>query len=143
MVRLWRQRGVGVANTELDEGFVQQQRQRLEELRGELARLRDGLEGDQQGRAEDEGDMTEHDPGDMSQSLFTREVDATVEEQVERRLRHVERALQKIEEGTYGLSDESGEPIPKGRLEAMPEAIRTVEEQQRDKETYGPRGGQI
>jgi len=132
-----------VANTELDEGFVQQQRQRLEELHGELTRLRDGLEGDQQNRAEDEGDMTEHDSGDMSQSLFTREVDATVEEQVERRLQHVERALQKIDEGTYGLSDESGEPIPKGRLEAVPEAILTVEEQQRDRETYGPRGGQI
>ena len=132
-----------MANTELDEGFVQQQRQRLEELHDELTRLRDGLEGDQQNRAEDEGDMTEHDPGDMSQSLFTREVDATVEEQVERRLQHVERALQKIDEGTYGLSDESGEPIPKGRLEAVPEAILTVEEQQRDRETYGPRGGQI
>ncbi len=132
-----------MANTELDEGFVQQQRQRLEELRGELTRLRDGLEGDQQNLAEAEGDMTENDPGDMSRSLFTREVDATVEEQVERRLQHVERALQKIEEGTYGLSDESGEPIPKGRLEAVPEAIRTVEEQQRDRETYGPRGGQI
>ncbi len=132
-----------MANTELDEGFVQQQRQRLEELREELTRLRDGLERDQQNLAEDEGDMTEHDRGDMSQSLFTREVDATVEEQVERRLRHVERALQKIEEGTYGLSDESGEPIPQGRLEAVPEAIRTVEEQQRSTETYGPRGGQI
>ena len=132
-----------MANTEIDEGFVQQQRQRLEELRGELTRLRDGLEGDQQNLAEAEGDMTENDPGDMSRSLFTREVDATVEEQVERRLQHVERALQKIEEGTYGLSDESGEPIPKGRLEAVPEAIRTVEEQQRDKETYGSRGGQI
>ena len=132
-----------MADTKLDEGFVQQQRQRLEELRGELTRLRDGLEGDQQNLGEDEGDMTENDPGDMSRSLFTREVDATVEEQVERRLQHVERALQKIEEGTYGLSDESGEPIPKGGLEAMPEAIRTVEEQQRDKETYGPRGGQV
>src|SRR5918998_1444395 len=132
-----------MANTELDEGFVQQQRQRLEDFREELTRLRDGLEGDQQNLGEDEGDMTENDPGDMSRSLFTREVDATVEEQVGRRLQHVERALQKIEEGTYGLSDESGEPIPKGRLEAVPEAIRTVEEQQRDKETYGPRGGQI
>ena len=132
-----------MANTELDEGFVAQQRARLEELRGELARLAGGLEDDQQDRGEDEGDMTENDSGDMSQSLFTREVDATVEEQVERRLEHVERALQKIEEGTYGLSDESGEPIPKGRLEAVPEAIRTVEEQQRDRETYGPRGGQI
>ena len=132
-----------MANTELDQEFVQSQRQRLEELREELARMRGGLEEDQRDRAEDEGDMTENDSGDMSQSLFTREVDATVEEQVERRLQHVERALQKIEEGTYGLSDDSGESIPRGRLEAMPEAIRTVEEQQRSRDTYRHRGGQL
>src|SRR3712207_6898461 len=52
------------------------------------------------------------------------------------RLRYVERALQKIEEGTYGLSDDSGQPIPRGRLEAVPEAIRTVEEQERSREAY-------
>lgn len=132
-----------MANTKLDQEFIQQQRQRLEELREELVRMRGGLEEDQRERAEDEGDMTENDSGDMSQSLFTREVDATVEEQVERRIRHVERALQKIEEGTYGLSDDSGEPIPRGRLEAVPEATRTVEEQQRTRETYRHRGGQI
>ena len=132
-----------MANTELDQEFIQEQRRRLEELREEFARMRGGLEEDQRDRAEDEGDMTENDSGDMSQSLFTREVDATVEEQVGRRLQHVERALQKIEEGTYGLSDESGEPIPKGRLEAIPEAIRTVEEQQRSRDTYRHRGGQI
>ena len=135
--------GVILANMELDREFVQSQRQRLEELREELGRLRGGLKEDQRDRAEDEGDMTENDSGDMSQSLFTREVDATVEQQVERRLQHVERALQKIEEGTYGLSDDSGEPIPKGRLEAVPEAIRTVEEQQRARDTYHHRGGQI
>jgi DnaK suppressor protein len=105
--------------------------------------MRGGLEEDQRERAEDEGDMTENDSGDMSQSLFTREVDATVEEQVERRIQHVERALQKIEEGTYGFSDDSGEPIPRGRLEAVPEATRTIEEQQRSRETYRHRGGQI
>jgi DnaK suppressor protein len=136
-------RGVVLANTELDQEFVEQQRQRLEQLREELVRLSGGLEEDQRDRAEDEGDMTENDSGDMSQSLFTREVDATVEEQVERRLRHVERALQKIEEGTYGLSDDSGELISRGRLEAVPEAIRTVEEQQRSRDTYRHRGGQI
>ena len=135
--------GVILADTEFDQEFIQQQRQRLEELREEVVRLRGGLEEDLRDRAEDEGDMTENDSGDMSQSLFTREVDATVEEQVERRFQQVERALQKIEEGTYGLSDDSGEPIPKGRLEAMPEATRTVEEQERSRETYRHRGGQL
>ncbi len=132
-----------MADIELDQEFVQHQRQRLEELREELRRLRGGLEKDQRDRAEDEGDMTENDSGDMSQSLFTREMDATVEQQVERRLEHVERALQKIKEGTYGFSDDSGDPIPRGRLEAVPEATRTVEEQERSRETYRHRGGHI
>ena len=132
-----------MANNDLDQEFIAQQKQRLQDLKAELERVRDGLEEDQRFRAEEEEDFTQHDAGDMSQSLFTREVDATVEQQVERRLENVERALQKMEEGTYGLSDESGEPIPKGRLEAVPEAVRTVEEQERYRETYRHRGGQI
>ncbi len=132
-----------MSNSELDQEFIERQKQRLQDLKSELERVRDGLQEDGRFRAEEEEDFTQHDSGDMSQSLFTREVDATVERQVERRLEHVERALQKIEEGTYGLSDDSGEPIPRGRLEAVPEAIRTVEEQQRFREPYRHRGGQI
>jgi DnaK suppressor protein len=127
-----------MAENGLDKEFVEEQRGRLEELRAELTRIARGLEEDQRDRAEDEGDFTEHDSGDMSQSLFTREMDATVEQVTERRLASVERALEKIEEGTYGLSDESGEQIPKGRLEAAPEAIYTVEEQQRREKERRP-----
>ena len=132
-----------MTNQELDQEFIAQQKRRLQELKAEFERVRDGLGEDARFRAEEEEDFTQHDSGDMSQSLFTREVDATVEQQVERRVQAVERALQKIEEGTYGFSDDSGEPIPKGRLEAIPEAIRTVEEQERYRETYRHRGGQI
>jgi DnaK suppressor protein len=132
-----------LANNELDQEFIAQQKQRLQDLRVELERVRDGLQDDERFRAEEEEDFTEHDSGDMSQSLFTRELDATVEHQVDRRLKYVDRALQKIEEGTYGLSDDSGDPIPRGRLEAVPEAIRTVEEQQQFREPYRHRGGQI
>ena len=132
-----------MANNDLDQEFIAQQKQRLQDLKAELERVRGGLEEDQRFRAEEEEDFTEHDSGDRSQSLFTREVDATVEQQVERRLENVERALQKIDEGTYGLSDDSGESIPRGRLEAVPEAIRTVDEQERFRETYRHRGGQI
>jgi DnaK suppressor protein len=132
-----------LANNELEQEFIAQQKQRLQDLRVELERVRDGLQDDERFRAEEEEDFTEHDSGDMSQSLFTRELDASVEQQVDRRLKYVDRALQKIEEGTYGLSDDSGDPIPRGRLEAVPEAIRTVEEQQRFREPYRHRGGQI
>ena len=127
-----------MAENGFDEQFVEKQRERLEQLQDELARIVQGMEEDQRDRAEDEEDFTEHDSGDMSQSLFTREMDATVERVAEKRLQSVARALEKIEEGTYGLSDESGEQIPKGRLEAVPEAVYTVEEQQRREKERRP-----
>lgn len=127
-----------MADNGLEKEFVEEQRGRLEGLRAELTRMVQGLEDDQRDRAEDEGDFTEHDSGDMSRSLFTREMDATVEQVAEKRLQSVERALEKIEEGTYGLSDESGERIPKGRLQAVPEALYTVEEQQRREKERRP-----
>jgi DnaK suppressor protein len=115
----------------LDQKFIDAQKQRLIDLRAELARVRDGLSEDEQELEGQGDDFTETDSGDMSQSIFDREMDASVGEQIERRLKDVDRALQKVEEGTYGVCDDTGEEIPKGRLEAVPEAIRTVEAQQR------------
>ena len=120
-----------VANTELDPEFLEQQKKRLQETHTELTRIREGMEEDEQYRSEEERDFTEHDSGDMAASMHTREVDATIDEQSARRLGDVERALQKIEEGSYGVCDDTGEEISRGRLEAMPEATRTVEAQQR------------
>jgi RNA polymerase-binding transcription factor len=88
-----------MANEEPDREFVERQRARLEELRAELVRVRDSSREDRRDLAEQQENFTQHDSGDMSYSLFTSEVDATVEEQVGRRLRYVERALRKIEEG--------------------------------------------
>jgi DnaK suppressor protein len=128
-----------VTNTELDENFIAKQKERLQSLREELLRITRAAEEDERTRTEQDADFTEHDAGDMSRDIFDREIDATIVEQVEQRLAIVERALQKIEEGTYGHSDVSGEPIPRGRLEAVPEAIRTVEEQQRfERERHPP-----
>ena len=46
-------------------------------------------------------------------------------------LRQIEKALEKIEEGTYGVCDISGEAIPKARLEAIPYALTTVQAQEK------------
>ncbi len=45
-------------------------------------------------------------------------------------LRQIDRALEKIEEGTYGLCDISGDEIPLARLEAVPYATMTVKAQE-------------
>lgn len=46
-------------------------------------------------------------------------------------LRQIDRALEKIEENTYGVCDVSGDSIPLKRLEAFPHAIMTVDVQEK------------
>ena len=71
-------------------------------------------------------------PGDEgSEDLYQDELDAGRRDQLQRDLVALERAEARLEAGTYGLSVESGEPIPDGRLEALPTAERTVEEEER------------
>ena len=118
-----------MSNDGLDGKFIAQQKERLREIREELVRMQEGMAEDAEERSQEEQD-TQLDRGDMSQEIFTREMDATIEGQVGRRLEDVDRALEKIDEGSYGVCDDTGEEIPKGRLEAMPEAIRTVEAQE-------------
>lgn len=129
-----------MANNELDKDFIAQQKERLEGLKEELLRMRRGMEEDERDRSQEEQD-TELDAGDEAQQMFTREMDASIGEQIERRLEDVERALEKIEEGSYGICDDTGEEIAKGRLEAVPEAIRTIEAQQEFERERRPAGG--
>lgn len=126
-----------MAENSLDKEFVEQQKRRLLERKEELAGMVRHTRDVELERGEEQGD-TQFDSGDESQNLFERELDATLEQQFGQELQDVERALAKIEEGTYGVSDESGERIPKGRLEAMPAAVYTVEEQQRREKQRRP-----
>jgi DnaK suppressor protein len=98
-----------------------------------LARERARVE---QTLAQLEGEPLESDerdePGDIdSEDLYQDEFNATRAEDVRAELAAVERAEERLAKGTYGLSVESGEPIPDARLEAVPTAERTVEEQER------------
>jgi DnaK suppressor protein len=71
-------------------------------------------------------------PGDIdSEDLYQDELDAGRLEDLRTQLSAVERAEDRLRGGTYGLSVESGEPIPDARLEALPTAERTVEEEER------------
>lgn len=68
-------------------------------------------------------------PGDTdSEDLYQDEFDAGRREELNHELAALERAEGRLRAGTYGLSVESGEPIPDARLEALPTAERTVEE---------------
>lgn len=88
------------------------------------------------GDGEEEGptelaDYDPNDPADEASNLFDRERSMAAEDNFSRILTKIERALQKMDEGTYGLSDVDGAPIPVERLEALPYALTTVGQEDR------------
>jgi DnaK suppressor protein len=86
-------------------------------------------------RLEREGPLEGSDrlePGDRdSEDLYQDELDAGRREDLTSEFAAVERAEARLANGTYGLSVESGQPIPDARLEALPTAERTIEEEDR------------
>jgi len=68
--------------------------------------------------------------GGGSEDLYEKELQVGLEEGLAEQLAALERAEARLAAGSYGLSVESGEPIPDARLEALPLAERTVAEQQ-------------
>lgn len=109
-----------------DPAFLAQQRKRLVTMRNELVERASAEAASRRAAKSDEAKEPEDDAQDMAQN----ELDINLDVVEDRRLRAIERALEKIDEGTYGLSDASGDPIPKARLEAMPEALLTIQEEE-------------
>jgi RNA polymerase-binding transcription factor DksA len=112
------------------EPYIQKLKDENERVRRELADLR-GETHTNIGDATGEITQVDNHPGDTATEMFTRERDVALESNLEEILRQCERALEKVEEGTYGYSDISGDFIGEERLDALPYATRTVEEQER------------
>jgi RNA polymerase-binding transcription factor len=95
-----------------------------ERLAEERARIEREL-AEHGGRSSDEPEDT----GDQADELVQASTDSALREDLEQTLEAIARAEQRLEDGTYGKSVISGEPIPDGRLEAIPWADRLVEEE--------------
>jgi DnaK suppressor protein len=114
----------------LDPAFIERQREYLLRLRASLKSALEATEteeGELRGAAagaprEYEDDAQELDALGADDDVVGRDLD---------RLQRVERALKKIDDGTYGVSDLSGQMIPRERLEAVPEASLTLSEEER------------
>ncbi len=96
------------------------ERARIERALGDLA-------------PQDSGELTTSDQhmADAASDLTEHEIDAGLVEQLRDELAAVQRAEGRLAAGTFGVSIESGTPIPDARLEAYPTAERTVQEQAR------------
>jgi DnaK suppressor protein len=93
-------------------------------LRGQLKNTDDELAGSLGVSLEDESGEESLDihPADVGMVTLTREMDLSVQENTEHLLAQVDRALEKIEEGTYGSCDRCGNSIEDARLQAIPYA---------------------
>jgi DnaK suppressor protein len=77
--------------------------------------------------------------GDGTAEAVSRLTDVGVGESLERGLERVERALTKLDEGTYGTCDACGRPISPGRLRAMPDAVVCVDCSAAERRVRSPR----
>ena len=97
-------------------------------VQGLISSLHD--EGLDQEAADQVGDLPHmSDPADQASETFEREKDMAILEQLENDLAEIEAALHRLDEGTYGIDEVSGEPIEPERLEAYPTARRNIDAQ--------------
>jgi RNA polymerase-binding transcription factor DksA len=102
-------------------------RQRLAEEHDRLEAVRAGFEADHLHEESEDESMSElshlaQHSADVASETFEREKDFSILEQVEAELADVERALRRVDEGTYGKCEACGAEIGDDRLEAMPAA---------------------
>jgi DnaK suppressor protein len=83
----------------------------LEQLKSTVRPADERREGSPFGKREEEATES-----------FELEKRLTLEKRIREQLAEVEHALQKFDDGTYGLCDNCGQPIPPDRLEALPQA---------------------
>jgi DnaK suppressor protein len=96
-------------------------------LAAERRRIEQQLVANERNDADGEDD--EGDSADQATELYQDELDDSRSEDLREQLAAVARAEERLAAGTYGLSIETGLPIPDERLEAVPTAELTVEEE--------------
>ncbi len=104
-------------------------KKRLLEMQRQLSRIVQGSTTEIKTTSEETSGYSQH-QADQGTDDFDRTISLEVTGNENEILRSIERALEKIEESTYGVCDLTGKQIPKARLEAVPYAIMTVEAQE-------------
>ncbi len=104
-------------------------KKRLQEIQEKLTRSLQSTAEDVK-RPDEATGYSQH-QADQGTDDFDRHISLEVTTEGYDLLKKINRAMEKIEEGTYGICDLSGEEIPKPRLEAMPYAVTTVKAQEK------------
>jgi DnaK suppressor protein len=104
-------------DTDRARGLLRAERERIERTLGRRGHQDDGEPAD------------EYDPANLASELYQDELDEGLQDDFRDQLAAVERAEQRLAAGTYGLSTKSGQPISDERLEAVPTAELTADEE--------------
>lgn len=109
--------------------FEKKQQRRLLELRDQITDMIHGIQNDtiRKGGEGSEASGSGMHQGDAGSDAYDRDFALTMLSQEANALGEIEEALHRLELGTYGICEESGQKIPQPRLEAMPFARLTVE----------------
>jgi DnaK suppressor protein len=105
------------------------------ELTGDVARLRGEIsmaESELADLLRDAGDGAGDDQADAGSKTFEREHEMSLANNTRDMLAQAEHALQRIDDGTYGICESCGNPIGKARLQAFPRATLCVSCKQRE-----------
>lgn len=105
------------------------------ELEAEAAGLRDDIstaESEIAARLGDAVGDAGDDSADAGAKTFQREHELALTQNARELLAQIERALARIEDGSYGVCESCGEPIGKARLQAFPRAVLCVSCKQRE-----------
>jgi RNA polymerase-binding protein DksA len=102
---------------------IDELRTRLESERGELADQLTTIED--QAFAATQSDMSgdvgvDDESADAGTATFEREKELSIEQNVRDLIQKIDRALKRIEDGTYGICEVCGKPIEKARIKALP-----------------------
>ena len=105
----------------------------LDERRAQLVDLRSRVLGAAQDIVEgdvDDGELSsaagDQHLADHASEMVDRELDESLEDNAEQLVRDIDRALEKIDDGTYGMCERCGQDIPQERLDAVPYATLCV-----------------
>lgn len=114
--------------------FKEKLLQLRKEAEEEIQRVEESYKLDEEMPDDSIGKTTNYDnhPGDLGTEMHERTKAATIADQARIRIGEIDHALEKIENGTYGVSEKSGKPIPEERLEVQPYARNLVEEAEAD-----------
>ncbi|HEX7521842.1 MAG TPA: hypothetical protein VF441_07280 [Acidimicrobiia bacterium] len=106
-------------------------RRRVEAEKQRVGALIDDLRGELGDESETEqlSELSAYDqhPADTATETFEREKDLSILDQLEAELAELQAALERIDAGTYGVDEVTGEPIPDERLDAIPAARTNVD----------------